>query len=87
MLVTNKERMAQIASALESSLNLIRDELSRRNMLEEPISPNVQNVTIGNILHNMRESIAIVAGTSENTPKYWANVTVPYNEDTFPVEH
>ena len=86
MLITNKERMAQLASALDSAINIIRDNMSERNLLETPASPYTE-VTIGNILHHMRKLAQTIAGNSEDAPKYWANVSIPYTEDTFPVEH
>ena len=86
MLITNKERMAQLASALDSAINIIRDNMSERNLLETPVA-SYTNVTIGNVLHRMRELTQTIAGNSEDAAKYWANVSIPYTEDTFPVEH
>jgi len=85
MLITNKERMVQLASALDVNISLIRTALSDRNLLETPVSPYTE-VTIGNILHHMRKLAQTIAGNSEDAPKYWANVSIPYTEDTFPVE-
>lgn len=86
MLVTNKERMSQLASAIDSNLNILRDALSNRNMLEEPASNIVPNVTIGNILVRIKDITDIIAAKSDDAPKYWASIKLPYTEDTFPVE-
>lgn len=86
MLITNRERMIQLSSALNSSITILKNAMSDRKLLDVPVA-SCTNITIGELLDRMSEMTHTIGGSSKDAPKYWADVDLPYTEDTFPVEH
>ena len=85
MKVTNTERMSQLGSSIGTLASVIYDNLDATT-LDTKIS-KVSNMTIADALKRISVLSNIVCGQADEAKYYYADIELPYTEDTFPVEH
>lgn len=85
MKVTNTERMSQLGSSIRTLADVINDNLDA-TALGTKIS-KVSSMTIADALNRIVAMSNIVCGQGDEAKYYYADIELPYTEDTFPVEH
>ena len=85
MKVTNVERMAQLGSSIKILASVINDNLDAA-ALGTKLS-KVSNMTVVDALNRIIVLSDIVCGQADEARYYYADIELPYTEDTFPVEH
>ena len=85
MKVTNTERMTQLGSSIGTLARVINDNLDA-NVLGTRIS-KVSNMTVADALNRIIAMSNTVCGQTDEAKYYYADIDLPYTEDTFPVEH
>lgn len=84
MKVTNTERMTQLGSSISTLADVIQGKLSE-DVLNTKLS-RVSNMTIGEALVCIAQMADTVCGQGREAKYYYADIDLPYTEDTFPVE-
>ena len=85
MKVTNTERMTQLGSSISTLADAIQAKLSE-DVLNTKLS-RVSNMTISDALVYIAQMADTVCGQGREAKYYYADIDLPYTEDTFPVEH
>ena len=85
MKVTNTERMTQIASSIKTLASVISEKLDTTT-LNAKIS-KVSGMTVSDALNRIMLMSDTVCGQGDEAKYYYADIELPYTEDTFPVEH
>lgn len=85
MKVTNTERMTQLGSSIRTLASVINYNLDA-TALATKIS-KVSDMTIADALNHIITMSNIVCGQTDEAKYYYADIELPYTEDTFPVEH
>lgn len=85
MKVTNAERMTQLGSSIGTLADAIQRNLGE-DVLNTKLS-RVSNMTINDALVYIARMSDIVCGQGREAKYYYADIELPYTEDTFPVEH
>lgn len=85
MKVTNTERMSQLGSSIRTLASVINDKLDATT-LGTKIS-KVSDMTIADALNSIIAMSNIVCGQGDEAKYYYADIELPYTENTFPVEH
>jgi hypothetical protein len=85
MKVTNSERMSQIGSSIKTLASVISGKLDS-TVLGTKIS-KVSDMTIADALNHIMTMSDTVCCQNDDAKYYYADIDLPYTEDTFPVEH
>lgn len=85
MKVTNTERMTQLGSAINTLVSIINDKLDT-TILNTKLG-KVSDMTVGDALNNIMSMCKTVCGQGIEAKYYYADIDLPYTNDTFPVEH
>lgn len=84
MKVTNTERMTQLGSSISTLADTILAKLGE-DVLNTKLS-RVSNMTISDALVYIAKMGDTVCGQGREAKYYYADIDLPYTEDTFPVE-
>ena len=85
MKITNTERMTQLGSSISALADAIRGNLCE-DVLNTKLS-RVSNITINDALVYIAQMSNTICGQGREAKYYYADIELPYTEDTFPVEH
>ena len=85
MKVTNIERMTQLGSSIGTLASVINNNLDS-TALGTKIS-KLSDMTVADALNRIIILSNIVCGQADEARYYYADIELPYTEDTFPVEH
>lgn len=85
MKVTNSERMGQLGSSIQALARVMNSQLDDK-ILATNIS-RINNITISDALDKIIAMCDTICGQSDEAKYYYADIELPYTEDTFPVEH
>lgn len=85
MKVTNTERMTQLGSSIKILASVMHDKLDE-SVLDTKIS-KVNNTTVSDALNYIIAMCDTICGQGREAKYYYADIDLPYTEDTFPVEH
>ena len=90
MKVTNTERMKQLACSIQAGLRAIEHAIDSQNSAILDSQPWIRigkTTTIRELIDSMEQTCLTIGGDSEDSKYYYADIELPYTQDSFPVEH
>lgn len=85
MKVTNTERMTQLGSSIKTLASVLSEKLDDTT-LNAKIS-KVSGMTVSDALDRIMLISDTICGKGDEAKYYYADIELPYTEDSFPVEH
>jgi hypothetical protein len=85
MKVTNTERMSQLGSSIKTLASVMNNKFDNK-VLDMKLS-NVKDMTVSDALNCIMMMCDTICGQGREAKYYYADIELPYTEDTFPVEH
>lgn len=85
MKVTNAERMTQLGSSIKTLANVMNRKFDDK-VLDMKLS-NVKDMTVSDALNCIMMMCDTICGQGSEAKYYYADIELPYTENTFPVEH
>lgn len=85
MKVTNTERMTQLGGSIKTLAKVLSRVLDD-TVLNTNIS-KVRSMTVADALNSIIDMSDTICGDGDEAKYYYADIELPYTDDTFPVEH